>query len=366
VLTIDSHGNARARNGILLVCALAVALCATRLQGYLLFHTLLELFTVAVAWSTFFLAWNARRFLNNDYLLLVGIAALFTGGLDAMHTLAYRGMGVFAGASADLPTQLWIAGRYLQGAALVLAPVFLRRRLRTSWTFICFVLAVAVVLVSIFTGIFPSCYREGSGLTGFKIASEYAVTAMLAASAVLLYRGRAAFDRAVLMQVCGSIILTIAAELAFTVYVDVYGAVNMAGHLLRFAAFCLMYRAIVVTGLVRPYALLFRDLLRSEEQLQTANSKLEGTIADRERLIAELQHALAEVKTLSGLLPICANCKSIRDDKGYWTQVEAYVGQHTDASFSHCICPECLAKLYPDYSGPRGAAADIPPSHGGE
>lgn len=65
---------------------------------------------------------------------------------------------------------------------------------------------------------------------------------------------------------------------------------------------------------------------------------------ERERLIAELQEALANVKTLCGLLPICASCKKIRDDAGYWQQVEGYIGKHTDATFTHGICPDCAAK----------------------
>ncbi len=70
---------------------------------------------------------------------------------------------------------------------------------------------------------------------------------------------------------------------------------------------------------------------------------------EQERLIAELKDALAKVRTLSGMLPICASCKKIRDDKGYWTQVETYIHQHTDVDFSHAICPECVKKLYPEY-----------------
>jgi PAS domain-containing protein len=71
---------------------------------------------------------------------------------------------------------------------------------------------------------------------------------------------------------------------------------------------------------------------------------------ERDVVISELQDALAEIKTLSGLVPICANCKKIRDDKGYWTQVEAFIQEHSEARFSHGICPECMAKLYPEYS----------------
>ncbi len=71
---------------------------------------------------------------------------------------------------------------------------------------------------------------------------------------------------------------------------------------------------------------------------------------ERDRLIAELQEALANIKVLRGLLPICSHCKKIRDDKGYWKQVEVYLREHTDAQFSHGLCPECLRKLYPEYA----------------
>jgi PAS domain S-box-containing protein len=69
---------------------------------------------------------------------------------------------------------------------------------------------------------------------------------------------------------------------------------------------------------------------------------------EREKLIKELQKALAEIKQLSGLLPICSGCKKIRDDKGYWNQIEEYISDHSEAIFSHGLCPECLKKLYSD------------------
>jgi PAS domain S-box-containing protein len=71
-----------------------------------------------------------------------------------------------------------------------------------------------------------------------------------------------------------------------------------------------------------------------------------GSEQEREKLIKELQDALAEVKKLSGLLPICASCKKIRDDKGYWNQIETYIREHSEAEFSHGICPDCGKKLY--------------------
>jgi hypothetical protein len=69
---------------------------------------------------------------------------------------------------------------------------------------------------------------------------------------------------------------------------------------------------------------------------------------EREIVIKDLKEALHQVKTLSGLLPICSYCKKIRDDKGYWNQIDAYIQQHSDARFSHGICKECLRKYHPD------------------
>lgn len=71
---------------------------------------------------------------------------------------------------------------------------------------------------------------------------------------------------------------------------------------------------------------------------------------ERERLVSELREALAQVKTLSGFLPICASCKNIRDDTGYWQQIESYLSEHSDVEFTHGICPDCVAKLYPEFA----------------
>jgi hypothetical protein len=72
------------------------------------------------------------------------------------------------------------------------------------------------------------------------------------------------------------------------------------------------------------------------------------TEAERDTLIQDLQDALASVKSLSGLLPICASCKKIRDDQGYWSQVESYIQNTPMPPFTHGICPDCIKKLYPD------------------
>jgi hypothetical protein len=87
---------------------------------------------------------------------------------------------------------------------------------------------------------------------------------------------------------------------------------------------------------------IFRPMVK---RLQVFLIEREQAAAEREKLIAELQTALASVKTLSGLIPICASCKKIRDDKGYWNKLEDYIGQHSNADFTHGFCPECQSKF---------------------
>jgi len=70
---------------------------------------------------------------------------------------------------------------------------------------------------------------------------------------------------------------------------------------------------------------------------------------ERERLLHELTQALAQVRTLQGLLPICSSCKKIRDDQGYWQAIDVYLHDHAEMEFSHGLCPECAHRLYPEY-----------------
>lgn len=91
-------------------------------------------------------------------------------------------------------------------------------------------------------------------------------------------------------------------------------------------------------------------LAKQRDHLEKTVKELEKAKAAKRELISELQDALAEVKQLSGLLPICSHCKKIRDDEGYWKNVEEYITHHSEAEFSHSICPECLKELYPKFA----------------
>jgi len=102
--------------------------------------------------------------------------------------------------------------------------------------------------------------------------------------------------------------------------------------------------------ITEPYGYIIKPYNDRELRIAVEIALYKHTMdAEKEKLIAELQKALATIKRLQGILPICASCKKIREDNGHWTQVESYIREHSEAEFSHGLCPECAKKLYPDY-----------------
>lgn len=236
---------------------------------YLLFHSLIELFSIIVACGMFMIAWNSRRIMKNPYIEFLGIAYLAIAMLDLLHTLAYKGMGVFPQYGPNLPTQFWIAARYLESLSLLLSIAFLRRTFSSLLVLPGYLSGAALIILAIFAGVFPDCFIEGVGLTDFKIVSEYLICLLLLSTVFFLIKTRGLFIFSIWRLILLSISLTIVSELAFTLYVDVYGLFNLVGHFLKLLSFYLLYRAIIVASLKRPYEVLFQNLKQSEQILRT-------------------------------------------------------------------------------------------------
>ena len=253
----------------ILSLAVFTGLYISSLYSYLLFHGIAELFSITVCVCIFVICLNCREFIQNGYILFIGIAYFFVAIIDGVHTLAYKGMGVFSGYDANLPTQLWIAARYLQSASLLVAPAFFKVKPRLHYLLFFYSVTSALTLGAIFWGnVFPDCYIEGIGLTPFKIVSEYIIIALLTVALLLLNKNRLQFEPGVFKLLALSIIITIFSELAFTSYVGVYGFFNLLGHFLKILAFYLFYKALVETSLKRPYSIIFKELTEERQKLK--------------------------------------------------------------------------------------------------
>ena len=284
---------------IALGASLLGALYLVSRHNYLVFHSLAELFRIVVAGAVFLLAWSSRRFTGDDALLFLGIAFLFTGFLDLMHTLAYEGMGALSSHStADVATQLWIAGRWMESVGFLVFPMLMGRRVKAQGVLWIYGAATALLLAAIFHWeVFPACYAEGKGLTAFKKLSEYGICLVLTGAMVLLRKRRESFDPSVYRLLAAAILTSIAGELAFTFYVSVYGLSNLAGHYLKILSFFLIYLALVRSALVHPYTTLFRDLDATRQDLER-RERYYRTVLDslqEEIRILDLDGTIAEV-----------------------------------------------------------------------
>ncbi|MCS7241883.1 MASE3 domain-containing protein [Candidatus Caldatribacterium sp.] len=238
--------------------------------NFLLFHTAIELYSVIVAVLIFVIAFSSKHLVKSGYFPFLGVAYLFVAFLDFVHTLAYKGMQIFPGITANVPTQLWIAARYMESVSLCVAPFFLQSRLKVLPVFLALTLLTALSIAAVFVwGIFPDCYLEGYGLTTFKKVSEYIISGILALGVLILWKFRKHFDFSVFRFLVASILSTIGSELFFTFYVSVYGISNVIGHLLKLLSFYLIYKAVVQVSLEAPHRSIFFDLLREAQQFQS-------------------------------------------------------------------------------------------------
>ncbi len=323
---------------------LLLGLYLASLYHYLLFHSIAEAFSIIIACSIFVLAWNSRRIIDNPFLVMIGIAYLFVGGMDFLHTLAYKGMGVFPGYGINLPTQLWIAARYLQSLSFLIAPWLMKRKVHYPSVMGIYLIAVLFLGLSIFRwDIFPDCYSEEIGLTRFKVLSEYVISSFFGLAIFFLLRRRKDFDPYVLRLLCLSLALTVFSELALTFYVDVYGFFNLLGHFFKVAAFYYFYKAMIETALVTPYGLLFRNLKQSEEALRRAHDELELRVEER---TTELTCAYETLKAEVGMRERTE--EALRDSERKYSQVveSSLTGIYIDQDTKIVFCNQKFAEMF--------------------
>ena len=261
--------------GVILV-GLAILLYLVSRANYPLFHSIVDMATVFIAGSVFLVVWNGRRHLDNNYYLFIAIAFLAFALLDFMHLIGNKGMGVFP-EYGNLGPTFYIASRYVLGVSFLLAPLFIKRKVSAVPVLAVYLLVVVLVLLSVlYWRNFPTTYIEGTGLTAFKVYSDYAVCLMLLGGLGLLLLNRRAFDGRVLKIIALSLVFSIATGLAFTLYTDAFGIMNAVGHFFQIASFYLIYLGFVETVLTKPQNILYRNLKQSNDSVLKLNAELEN------------------------------------------------------------------------------------------
>lgn len=244
-------------------------------HSFLLFHSVAELFAIVIGCAIFLIAWNSRGMATNEYLLFVGIGYLAVSAIDLLHLLAFPGLNIL-GTGRGLSSQLWLAARSVEAVTMLLAPLFFRRRIAPPLLLVIYGGVTAALLGLVFGGFFPNTVSSSGQLTLFKSVSEIVIAALFALAVYPLWQKRDEFDPVIVRLVVASLGLRVASELSLVVYTTPFGAANLIGHLLKIIASYLLYKALVENMLMRPYAMLFKDLKQREEQLATAVGELES------------------------------------------------------------------------------------------
>lgn len=245
---------------------LVILLAISCFLGYVFFHTTIEFLSVIIAATVFFFTWITRHLNKNNYFLFLGIAFLSVGIIDYLHTLSYIGINIIPGLTRNEPTQLWLAGRGILSFSFLAAPLFINRKTNGFPELIFYIFLTSLVLFGVFdVRIFPAAF-DGSGLTAFKEYSEVLISFVFFLSGIILTRIYDKFDRKVFFLLLSAIFFNLVSEIFFTVYADAYNFSSSLGHLFKLISYVLVFHAVIVVGLTKPYNLLFRELEQADKK----------------------------------------------------------------------------------------------------
>ncbi len=273
---------------------LLVILHNIAIRDYLLFHVLVEIFSIIVAFALFIITWNSKNILDNSYLIIIGIAAFFIGLLDLFHALSYKGMN-FLFDSANYASEFWIAARFFTAVIFLTGFYFLNSKIRLSYELLFLIYSVVTILIILsilYWKIFPVCYVENFGQTRFKIVSEYVIILVFLLTIYFLLKNRHNFYKDVYYFLLLTLIFSVAAELCFSLYFSVYGLFNQLGHYFKLAAYFMLYKAIVETAFLKPNEIIYRNLAKSREKINQINKQLQDQINTRDKLFSVIAHDL--------------------------------------------------------------------------
>lgn len=250
------------------------------LASVVIFHAFVEIVSIIVAFSIFLLAWNSRRFHEYDFVIFLGIAYLFIAGIDLIHLYASPEFAFTKGYDVNLSQQVRIAGRFLESISFALAFSAFSKKIHTSTIFWGYLVAFFGFLLSIFYWkSFPAVYNLQSGATLFKDVSDYATILIFAGALAILFKRRQEFSPLLVKLFSLAIVFEVIGIAVHTPYTGSSSLTNFFGLSFRLVAFFLLYKAIIEIGLMDPYSLLFRNLLKNEKLLEDSETRYR-TVAD--------------------------------------------------------------------------------------
>lgn len=284
------------------VLLLAFCILLWLTQPYLLFHTVIEFISMFLSISLFIIGTQSYKYSKNDVLYFLSLSFFFIFVFDGWHALAYTGMNLIPGATTNVATQLWVAGRLLQILTLCMIPFLHRFSIPKKFQELLLIPVSVVMGVLIYIGYFPTCYVDGVGLTGFKKAVEYTIVALAIIAFVVVGKTNIVHSKRVLLYVRASLLFLAASELCFTVYTEVYGTLNALGHILKIFSYLFVWIMVVEEGFAKPYDHMFKQIYENSihDQLTGLYNRryFETSITEELKTANPLSLVLADINGL--------------------------------------------------------------------
>lgn len=260
---------------------------------YPLFHISTELFSITIAFIIFVFAWNTRQMHSSQFLLFIGISFLFVGVFYLLHVLCSEGFIPVSGSSENISYQLWLIARCL-GLLSIFGAFFFRYRALPLWALIIFLFLLSTGLfVSVFNlSVFPVCYIEGQGMTIFMRVSSVVLMILCSVTIILFFQFKNLLSRKILFLLIASLGITLLGDLSLFRFAKDMHRTLFINHYSRIIAFFLIYKAVIVDNLIKPYELLFFKIKEKTQSLESMNTNLDQLVQERTRdLIKAKEHA---------------------------------------------------------------------------
>jgi signal transduction histidine kinase len=258
----------------LLSLALILLMWIVSVRNYLLFHSVIEIAAIAIGFSTMLISIKTLEISENHFFNFLGIISGFSMIIILMHTLTFRGAGIFT-TDSNIPTQLYIFYKYYELISLIIAFKFVSTKPNFNKIItINLIVIMSFLLIIFFTKLFPDCYNNSTGLTFFKIFSEYLFCFVYIVVVALLQNRTIKSNDNKIKLVSLSIVFKLLSSISFTMYIDVYGFLNFTGHIFNFISYCLFYNAMFKGVVIGPYSNLLNKVIQKTEELEAANEEL--------------------------------------------------------------------------------------------
>ena len=284
--------------------------------NFLLAHTIIEFIGIVAAWAIFLFVWNARPYLENKFLYFIGFSYLFTGFFHICHALAFKEMNLLPVDSDYLSSQFRVAARIMEGGSLLSAFLFARKEVTFKTETAAFILSGTLLLGIMYGGFSPELILKDGGIFYVNYIGE--ILAILAFLLVIwqLYHMQFVLGFRLSRLLIWSSALNISSSLIQISPFSSLSLINLFGHFVRLISLYLIYRAIISTGFIDPYNLLFGNMKRMKEAERDARKKAEARAAELDALRANLTDMLAEHETCRLLEAILARAVSLLDAAG--------------------------------------------------